>query len=318
MAVDDIKSLNPVLSTILPSRDLTPVQKVALSVNETLGTLNSLPASPRNALLINETNPSLTTFVEAQDLSLSQQAALTINETFQTLTNPQSGIGDRTTVDAEDLAQNLNAAPQDTTLTDVPPTRLTTDIGTTGLNFTTTGITPPTQLTTPTTETTVASTGLNPSQIALTQPILDRNIIAVNAYEIRDPKPNPPDPKPKRKEVMPPPPTYGVRAVGSLILRQEWEKRKNRLREVKETRPPLEERSLRQMVSQVNEDMATNGLPLHLVLAKNKEGYSLDIYDCSDDELCRLAQEVPLDLNNLLTILDNLQHETGIIVNIMA
>lgn len=81
-------------------------------------------------------------------------------------------------------------------------------------------------------------------------------------------------------------------------------------------RQPLAERSIREVISRANEDLIANGLPLHLVLAKNNEGYCLDIYDCSADDVCRLSQEVHLDLNKLLTILDNIQHETGIIINI--
>ena len=70
------------------------------------------------------------------------------------------------------------------------------------------------------------------------------------------------------------------------------------------------------MVRQTNEDLAASGVPLHLVLTQNEEDFALDIYDCSDNGVCEITQEVPLDLNNLLTTLDNLEHETGIIVNI--
>lgn len=166
-------------------------------------------------------------------------------------------------------------------------------------------------------ETTVASVGQSVAAPAVPQPILDRNPIAVPVYEIRDQNPQPAEPKPRRKDVLPLPPIGRVRPVDRLVLRQEWERRKERgRRQEGEVRPPLEERAIREMIGRVNEDLAANGLPLRLVLARNAEGYSLDIYDCSDAEVCRLAQEVPLDLNELLTILDNLQHETGIIINI--
>ena len=55
---------------------------------------------------------------------------------------------------------------------------------------------------------------------------------------------------------------------------------------------------------------------MHLVLAQNEDGFALDIYECSNDAVCEVTQEITLDLNNLLTTLDNLEHETGIIVNI--
>ena len=173
-----------------------------------------------------------------------------------------------------------------------------------------------TQVTPSTTETFDATGELNIKQPAA-QPILDRNPIAMAVYEIRDQKPAPPEPKPIRREVVRPVPIGRVRPVDRLVLKQEWERRKeNRQHEEVQSRPPLAERSSRQMISQVNEDLAANGLPLRLVLVKNNEEYSLDIYDCSDDTVCRLSQEVHIDLKELLTTLDNLQHETGIIINI--
>ena len=87
-------------------------------------------------------------------------------------------------------------------------------------------------------------------------------------------------------------------------------------REYIQSRPPLAEKSIRELVTQTNEDLAASGVPLHLALVKNEEGFTLDVYDCSDNTVCELSQEVPLDLDNLLTILDNLEHEDGIIVNI--
>ena len=76
------------------------------------------------------------------------------------------------------------------------------------------------------------------------------------------------------------------------------------------------EKAIRDLARQANEDMTANGVPLHLVLVQNEEGFALDIYDSSDDAVCEVKQKVPLDLTHLLTILDNLKHEAGIIVNI--
>ena len=82
------------------------------------------------------------------------------------------------------------------------------------------------------------------------------------------------------------------------------------------SRPPLAEKSIREMIRQTNDDLLANGVPLHLVLAENEAGFALDIYECSGEAVCEITQEIPIDLNNLLTTLDNLEHETGIIINI--
>lgn len=344
MAIDEITSTQSILLKSLQSRDrtilpldtnvpsnavnsltaaleatqaLTPAQQAALVVNETLQSLNFEPSSPVDALLLNETNPS--TIVAVGDIALSptQQAALAFNESLQTLAT--APVTPETTVSAlatEIAAQGLTVGALDTTLATAASAGVTTGVETPAVNVAAQAASATSATTPSATETIVAP--LAPNAIPPAVPlVLDRNPIAVGVYEIRDQTPAPPEPKPLRREVVRPVPLGRVRPVDRLVLRREWEKRKeNQRREELLPRPPLAERSILQMVSQVNEDLAANGLPFRLVLANNNGEYSLDIYDCSDDTLCRLAQEVPLDLKELLTTLDNLQHETGIIINI--
>ena len=75
------------------------------------------------------------------------------------------------------------------------------------------------------------------------------------------------------------------------------------------------EKSIRLTLGQVNADMAAQGSPLHLVFARHEDGFALDVYDCSYNEACRLAYDVPIPLDSLPEVLGNLQHETGIIVD---
>lgn len=341
MAVDDIKSVNPILSTILPDRDralgkltsnelfevlnpvpaivattqgFTPAQQAASLVNDVLQDLNFVPSAPVDALLINETKPNLISVLENQDLSPAQRAALAFNDTLQTVSTA-SGAPENTTSTAA-VAQNMTPGPLAVTQNTVVAAGVATGVSTPGVNLTT-AVAAPAQITTPVIDTTVANEELTAIQPGAVQPIQDRNPIAVSVYEIRDQRPAPPEPKSRRKEVLPPMPIGRVRPVDRLALKQEWEKRKDNLRrEELLSGPPLEERAIREMISRANEDLIANGVPLHLVLAKNNEGYCLDIYDCSDEALCRLSREVQLDLHELLTILDNIQHETGIIINI--
>ena len=312
---------NAIVDSVAATQDLTPTQESVLLINETLQTLNFEPSSPANALLIDETNPNVTTRLETENLTPAQRAAVAVNEIFQNQTavpvvGPESTIF--TTTTAGNATQTLTAGPVGTNLT---AAGVATGVETPGVNLAASAAATPTPAPTTTTETVARGEELaiQAAVQAGVQPVLDRNPIAVGVYEIRDPKPGAEEPKPTRKDVMPLLSMGRVRPVDPLVLRQEWERRKEAgQQEELPPRPPLAERSIRQMVSRANEDLIANGLPLRLVLAKDQEGYSLDIYDCSDDEVCRLTQEVPLDLNELVTILDNIQHETGIIVNIMT
>lgn len=327
---------DPVAVTVAATQNLSPAQQAALLGNEALQTLNLEPTSPAEPLLATGTTPDLTTILESEGLSPAQQAALAVNETVQTAIETQNLTpAQQAALTVNQATQTLEAplAVPETTITpatagitgQTPPPGPAETTVTTG---TATGVTvtpaataaTPTATATPATETTVAREGVNPVQPAAAQPIQYRNAFAV--YEVRNPTPPPTDPVPTRKDLNPPVPIGRVRPVDPLVLRQEWEKRKKIKRketgrpEETELRPPLAEKAIRDLVRQTNENLAASGVPLHLVLAQNEEGFALDIYDCSDDAVCEMAQEVPLDLNNLLTILDNLEHEAGIIVNI--
>jgi len=150
---------------------------------------------------------------------------------------------------------------------------------------------------------------------------------AAAVYEVRNPAPPPGEPIPVRRDVRPTLPAGRARRIDPSVLRQEWEKwqtgrnrpeapRTEAAGETAESRPALAEKAIRQMVQQANDDLAASGVPLQLVLARNEEGYIIDVYNCADGETCKIEQEVPVDLGNLLTTLDNLQHEQGIIINI--
>ena len=319
-----INETDAIVNQVVATLELTPAQQAALLLNETLQILNFEPSPPTDALLIDETNPAVTTILETQNLTPAQQAALAVNETLQDQTEvpvvgPESTIAIAATP-AGGAPQTPTPGPVGTIPVTVTAAGLATGVETPGVNLAASAaVAASTQTTTSTAATTAVTEGLNLTQAGVIPPVVDRNIIATPVYEIRDPKPGPAEPKPTRKDVLPALPIGRVRPVDPLVLRREWERKKEARQEAELLpRPPLAERSIREMVGRANEDLIANGLPLRLVLAKTKEGYILDIYDCSDDEVCRLSQEVPLDLSELLTILDNLQHETGIIINVMT
>ena len=331
---------NPVAVATAATQNLTPAQQAALLGSEAVQTLNLAPTSPAEPLLATGTTPDLTTITESQGLSPAQEAALAVNQTVQTALEPQN------LTPAQQAALAVNQATQNLTAPLVaaeitipaatsgiavqtpapgpaqPPLTAGTPAGiaTTGVTPAATAATPTVTTTPPITATTVAPEVPNPTQPATAQSIPYQNAFAV--YEVKNPTPPPTDPSPIRKEIHPPLPIGRVRPVDPLVLRQEWEKRRQNkhrgtgAQEYPQSRPLLAEKSIRDLIAQTNADLAASGVPLHLVLVKNEEGFTLDIYDCSDNVACQLSQEVPLDLGNLLTILDNLEHETGIIVNI--
>jgi len=142
----------------------------------------------------------------------------------------------------------------------------------------------------------------------------DRTPYVVAVYEVGNPNPTPAEPAPIPNEVRPPLPADRARQVGRAALRQAWSNYQARAYE--ENIPPaapVRERNLRHVLTQVNADMAANGLPLHLVFARNEAGYALNVYDCSDNELCRLTRDVPLKFED--ATITNLLHETGIMIN---
>ena len=329
---------NPVAVAAAATQNLTPAQQAALLSNEALRTLTLEPASPAEPLLATGTAAGITTVTESEGLSPAQQAALAVNETVQTAIESQN------LTPAQQAALTVNQAKQTLTAPLTPAENATTagiagqtpspapgsTVVATGTGTATaavateaapaTAAATPTATAAPVAEATVPGQGLNPAQPPATRDIPYKNAFAV--YELKNPTPPPTDPEPIRKDLQPPLPIGRVRRVDPLVLRQEWEKRKKTkrkesgAREELPPRPPLAEKSIHDLIQQTNEDLNASGVPVQLVLAKTEEGFALDIYDCSDDAVCTVTQEVPLDLDNLLTILDNLEHEAGIIINI--
>lgn len=142
------------------------------------------------------------------------------------------------------------------------------------------------------------------------------NPYAIPVYLVRDPNPPPAEPAPAAADVLPAMPIASLLALGRLILRREWEQEKREEHPKNSANPALPtERSIQLLMEKVNEHMAARGIPLRLVLARDDQDYSVDIYDCSDKEMCRIVQDILLNLEELPTLLANLQQESGILVD---
>lgn len=75
------------------------------------------------------------------------------------------------------------------------------------------------------------------------------------------------------------------------------------------------ERSVRDLLERVNNDLARQGLAIHLVLLPEGNGYLLEIYDCSDSSVCAIVKEEIVTLNELPALITRLQKEVGVLFN---
>ncbi len=87
-----------------------------------------------------------------------------------------------------------------------------------------------------------------------------------------------------------------------------------------EERPEEEERSdvglaLEQLVDQVNASLEAHGVEIHIALVRKEEGYALDIYDCTDLDVCRIIKTESVDISELPLLLKNLQEGAGLLVD---
>ncbi|MBI5557360.1 MAG: hypothetical protein HY885_06945 [Deltaproteobacteria bacterium] len=297
------------------AQELDIVLQKELLINQALQNLTLVSRAQREALLINETPPILEADETLQDLDAIQQNEVLINEALLTLNLPRAQT---VTATEAETAARVTVAGQQTVAAVLP-----------GAGQVTAAV-PAAEAEEPVVALPEATTVLAPTPIAatfVTQSFTpfrlpfsllnpDRTPYVVAVYETRNPNPGPGEPAPVAGEIRPPLPAGRARPTGRAALRQAWANRQVRVYEENMVVPiPVTERDIQHVLSQVNEDLVANGLPLHLVFARNEAGYGVDVYDCSDGEVCRLTHDVTLKIEDLTTTLDNLRHETGIIID---
>lgn len=99
---------------------------------------------------------------------------------------------------------------------------------------------------------------------------------------------------------------------------RKWQKGKNRpyLEGVDENLSDEAERDLQLLIHQVNDNLKKSNVDIHLGLVKEKNGYALDIYNCTDGLSCKLIKDEKIHLQDLPDLLKNLQQEAGILLDI--
>jgi hypothetical protein len=308
------------------------IQQNALLVNETLGNLGVTTAKVENPLLINEVPAALAVAEITEGLPPVPQNSLFINEILQglgftpRLVNPlQPRPGAAPAITAAEAG--IIAAREAAVVT--PPADLTLAAEEPFPPIAATAAAPVSVPTAPGVEEEAAlpvtgrflSQEFNPATMPVVLfPYQTPSVLAVHHFV--DPTPQPGRlPEPIGGEVKPVAPSAVIHAVGNARFRQAL--RRARAREHAgnvEYNKPLRtisqvEKVIRHALGLVNADMSAHDSPLHLVFARHENGFALDVYDCSYGDACRITYDVPISLDNLGGVLDNLEHETGIIID---
>jgi len=327
-----ISQISPTLAAADIIRDLDIIQQSALLINETLQNLNFEATRPVNPLLINQIPPDLENTDIIRNLDIIQQNALLINETllnlgieppFDGTVQQQSLAVQEVAVAVEETDATLPAAAPQNVNIPVPEPEPVATTAVPAVAQPPTLPTPtvaPAVVTIPIPATFLTEGGLTPATLPVTL-FPDRTPYVHVVYRLNDPAPPPGSPETINREVLPTTPVVKTLPVGDARLRQllrgERELGKTRNLQYSSSRPTIvqAEKSIRYTLDQINSDMAIQGLPLHLVFAKHEGGLALDVYDCSYSEMCLLSYDIPISLDNLMGVLGNLDHETGIIVD---
>lgn len=333
---DDASLFNtqsPFLAILQATQEFNEFQQTALQLNETLQNLNFVPPEQTNPLLTNELLPALEGAEITSNFDLTQQNDQFINETLQNL-NPEAPVKEKLrtsdTVNQKTFPAEETAATQtSTTPQNVNIPSAETETGATpvtGAATKETTVSPPTPaaesavLTIP-----IAANFQTPIYTPATLPLTlypDRTPYVLAVFQPNDPAPQPGAPKPIDKEVPPTAPVVKTRPVGDSRYRQALQGSRveglvGNASGYDTTRTTMAqvEKSIHLAISQANTDLNAHGSDLHLVFAKHENGFALDVYDCSYNEACRLSYDIAISLDNLGSVLGNLQHGTGVIVD---
>ena len=101
---------------------------------------------------------------------------------------------------------------------------------------------------------------------------------------------------------------------------RKWRKNKDRhyLKGVDKSLPDGAEKTLQILVDNVNENLQKHQVPIHIALVRIDNGYEIDIYDCSDNRVCRIIRENEVHFEDLSTLFHQLQEESGILIDTVS
>ena len=97
--------------------------------------------------------------------------------------------------------------------------------------------------------------------------------------------------------------------------RQESGKREKRERIIELPGGP---KRVTELVDRVNKNLADHGILLHLVLIKDDDGFTLDVYDCTDEKVCTVIRDFVIDVDELPKLARKLEKEIGLLVDTVS
>ena len=110
-----------------------------------------------------------------------------------------------------------------------------------------------------------------------------------------------------------------VHPVGAYL--REWQRRKRGTQRTEREPMPLpatREKAVRRLIDRVNEHLEQRKIQIHLVLTKEDDGYTLDVYDCTSDQVCAIIRDIVISVDELPALLRNLQDEAGILIDTVS
>lgn len=132
--------------------------------------------------------------------------------------------------------------------------------------------------------------------------------------EIRFPRTQPVKSLARKRKVEAVDATTPVARLGSF--KQSWQRQRQ------EDKPPsrrqLDDDELKEvfgLVRQANQCFDKNDIKLHLMLTQTDEGWLIDVYDCTSNDICEIAGDIHINLDELPILLRNLETESGLLVD---
>ncbi|MDF1615733.1 hypothetical protein [Desulfurivibrio dismutans] len=318
-------SLPPTLANLLEGRELEPPVQREQILSQALLTLGARPEAAQHPFLLPDIPTTLEFIGFEGELPAAAQSALRISAMLQTLA-PPTPMPPASPPPPAITPVAASSPPAEQVDRAVPPAAVTEPpareaVPPTGPPHAT--AVAPSPAPTPAEPVTLTAAFLPPDLTPATLPVSrfpDRTPYVLVVIQPHDPSTFPSKPAPMERQVTPVRPIAASRPIGDAFSRQLLSRGKSARQDKVEygtatTTLAQAEKSIRHTLALANEDISTQGLPLHLVFTRSPGGPGVDVYDCSDYQICRVSYHAPISLENLTETLDHLQHETGIIVN---
>lgn len=74
-------------------------------------------------------------------------------------------------------------------------------------------------------------------------------------------------------------------------------------------------KTVQTLVRRVNEDLASQSILIHLLLVQDEEGFYIDVYDCTDQKVCKIINDFAISVEELPLLVRNLLQERGLLVD---